>query len=58
MKRLLCYLLFAVLMTVIIAGSTVVVVALYLPFVALKAGWVAVTTLLGSGRARPGAPGA
>ena len=36
-KKLLCYLIFIVLETLIILGSIVVVVCLYLPFVALKA---------------------
>ena len=36
MKKLLCYLVFFLLETLIILGSIVVVVCLYLPFVALK----------------------
>ena len=35
--KVLCYLLFLVIETLIISGSIVVVVCLYLPFVALKA---------------------
>ena len=35
-KKLLCYLIFFLLETLIILGSIVVVVCLYLPFVALK----------------------
>ena len=42
-QRLLAYLIFAVLMTCSIAGSTVIVVLFYLPFVALKAVYVAVS---------------
>ncbi len=36
-KKLLCYLIFFVLETLIVLGSTVAVVCLYLPFVGLKA---------------------
>jgi len=36
-KKLLCYLIFFMLETLIVLGSIVVVVCLYLPFVALKA---------------------
>ena len=45
--RILSYLIFVVLMTGIIVGSALVVVFLYLPFVALKAVWMTV-----AGRAR------
>ena len=38
--RILCSLIFVVLMSVITVGSSVVVVFLYLPFVALKAVWM------------------
>ena len=41
-QRLLAYLVFAMLMTISMAGSTVVVVLFYLPMVALKAVWQAV----------------
>ena len=37
------YLVFWVLMTFLVAGAAVVVVFLYLPFVALKAVWMSVT---------------
>ena len=47
-KKLLCYLIFFVLETLIILGSIVVVVCLYLPFVALKG--IAMTV---TGRATP-----
>lgn len=47
-KRILSYLIFTILMVGIIAGSAVVVVCLYLPFVALKA-----VVLTASGKAKP-----
>jgi len=47
-KRILSYLIFTALMVCIISGSAVVIVALYLPFVALKA-----VVLTISGKARP-----
>ncbi|MEM7200378.1 MAG: hypothetical protein AAF628_08950 [Planctomycetota bacterium] len=37
LQRFLCYLIFSVIMALSIAGSALVVVFLYLPFVALKA---------------------
>ena len=46
--RILSWLIFVVLMTLIIASSSVVVVFLYLPFVALKAVLVTI-----SGKSRP-----
>jgi uncharacterized membrane protein len=46
--RILSYLIFTVLMTVIVAGSLLVVVLLYLPFVALKAIYTTAT-----GKVRP-----
>jgi hypothetical protein len=42
-KKLLCYLIFLVLETLIILGSIVVVLCLYLPFVALKGAWLTAT---------------
>lgn len=47
--RILSYLIFVVLMTAIIIGSALVVMFLYLPFVAAKALWL---TLAGRARLR------
>lgn len=46
--KLLCYLIFFILETLIILGSVVVVICLYLPFVVLKGVWMTVT-----GKANP-----
>lgn len=47
-KKLLCYLIFFLLETLIVLGSIVVVVCLYLPFVVLKA-----LVQLVTGKAKP-----
>lgn len=52
--RVLSWLVFVVLMTCNIAASAVVVVLLYLPFVALKAVW---QTARGKAKVRPGSAG-
>lgn len=48
-KRILSYLIFTILMTCIISGSLILIVTLYLPFVALKA---VVFTLSGKAKHR------
>ncbi|MCA8958461.1 MAG: hypothetical protein KDC87_20455 [Planctomycetes bacterium] len=50
-KRALCYLLFFVIETLIIVGSLVLVVCVYLPFVAIKG---VLMTLLGKATPRVG----
>lgn len=48
--KLLCYLIFALLETLIILGSVVVVICLYLPFVAIKG---VILAVLGKASTKP-----